>query len=315
VQPRRRLVSTADGVDVLQLAVPGRPDPFRVALEGSVARELALTIASGLAATPLCVLVQLPFWGPVGLELSRLLAVPLVYDRLDLHRGFPGVPPDVARLEGELMAVVDVLLASSPKLFEGGALPARRQLVPNAVRAEDFARVERTFGEPVTVGYVGALASWFDTAGVVALAESRPDWRIRLAGRLETPEVRWLERRPNVELLGEIPYSDVPGFLAGLRALIIPFLDLPLTRAVDPVKLYEGLAAGLPVVSVPLPAIARWREPLVYTFAAADELPAVLERALAEDGKELAMQRREAVRGETWEARAQQVLALLARPW
>src|SRR5581483_3842643 len=99
--------------------------------------------------------------------------------------------------------------------------------------------------------------------------------------------------------------------LGGLQALLVPFLDLPLTRAVDPVKLYEGLAAGLPVISRRLPAVERWPGPLVYVY---DEggLENAIERALAADGETAAAARREAVRAETWQSRAERVLALLA---
>src|SRR6185436_5134328 len=182
--------------------------------------------------------------------------------------------------------------------------------VPNAVDIAHFPAGRRQFGPPVSVGYVGALGPWFDAEAVGGLAAARPQWRVRLAGRVESPAVRALARHRNVELLGEIPYRQVPELLAGLRALLIPFLDLPLTRAVDPVKLYEGLAAGLPVVSARLPAVEAWSEPSVYAYDGGGLLAAV-ERALADDGPEAAASRRAAVEGETWSARAAALLALL----
>lgn len=311
LQPRRALASTEAGVEVLRLAVRGRPDPYREALAPEVAEELALTIAEGVRERTLMVLAQLPFWAPLAVRLRELLGAPLVYDRLDFHIGFPGVAADVDEREGELMMAADLVLASSPVLYAGcEGLASRRALVPNAVDLTDFPPDARRFAEPVTVGYVGALGHWFDAAAIDALAAANPQWRVRLAGRVEAEPVRALARHPNVELLGEIPYSQVAGFLAGLRALLIPFLDLPLTRAVDPVKLYEGLAAGLPVVSCRLPAIETWREPYVYSYEPGG-LAAALERAMAEDTAALAARRRQAVEGESWEARAAAVLDLV----
>ena len=93
-----------------------------------------------------------------------------------------------------------------------------------------------------------------------------PGWRFRLAGQVEDPEVAALSGLPNLETVGEIPFADVPRFLAGLDVALVPFRDLPLTRAVDPVKLYEALAMGLPVVARRLPETERWAEPLVYLY-------------------------------------------------
>ena len=260
------------------------------------------------------VLAQLPFWMPVALRLRELLGVPLVYDRIDLHLGFPGVSPAVERLERAMIAAADLVVASSPVLLAGcDGAAARCALVANAVDLEHFQhfpKASRRFGPPVSVGYVGALGPWFDAEAVGALAASRPQWQVRLAGRVESPAVRALGRHENVELLGEIPYGQVPELLAGLRALLIPFLDLPLTRAVDPVKLYEGLAAGLPVVSTRLPAVEAWREPSVYAYDGGGLLAAV-ERALAEDSPAAAAARRAAVSGETWAARAAALLRLV----
>jgi glycosyltransferase involved in cell wall biosynthesis len=308
--PRVTRASTAAGVELLRLAVPGRPDPYRQPMTADVIEQLAAAVADGVRDRPLMVLAQLPFWTPLALRLRELLAAPLVYDRIDFHLGFPGVAVEVDALEGELMAAADVVLASSRVLLAGCERAMRCALVPNAVDLDDFPPPQRRFGEPVTVGYVGALGPWFDAPSVAALATARPQWRVRLAGRVEAPAVRALGRHRNVELLGEIPYPQVPGFLAGLQALLIPFLDLPLTRAVDPVKLYEGLATGVPVVSCPLPAVEHWREPYVYRYEAGGLLPA-LERALAEDRPQHAAERRRAVEGQTWRARAAAVLRLV----
>lgn len=314
VLPRLALQPTASGVEVLRLAVPGRPDAYREPMSEEAAEQLAAAVAEGVRERPLMVLAQLPFWTPLARRLRRLLGAPLVYDRIDFHLGFPGVAARMDALEGELMAAADVVVASSRVLLAGcDGLGPRCGLVPNAVDLDDFAAARRRFGEPVTVGYVGALGPWFDADSVATLARSRPQWKVRLAGRVETAAVRALARHRNVELLGEIPYPEVPAFLAGLRALLIPFLDLPLTRAVDPVKLYEGLAAGLPVVSCRLPAVEPWGEPYVYGYEPGS-LVTALERALAEDGPERAADRRRAVEAETWRARAAAVLRLVGKP-
>ena len=311
-QPRRRLCRVASNLWVLHMAVPGRPDPYRQQLASGAARSLADTIIGGLSATPRFLLVQLPFWLPLAAELRERLSCPLVYDRIDLHGGFAGVPPSVSRTESRLLELADLVTATSPDLAER-SLPLAREvaLLPNAVRLEDFPLLEAPPGRApgsLRVGYVGALHHWFDVDSVRAAALARPGWSFVLAGRLEDGGVARLGELPNVTLSGEIEYPRVATFLADLDAALVPFRDLPLTRAVDPVKVYEALAVGVPVVARELPGIRRWREPAVFTYEAPDELAAQVDRAVGTDTPEIHRWRRSLVGGDTWERRAAALL-------
>ena len=117
------------------------------------------------------------------------------------------------------------------------------------------------------VGYVGEVADWFDTELILRLARRQPEWSIVLVGPA-TADARDALAGANVHVLGRRPYSELPRYLAGFDCGLIPFRASPLTAAVSPVKLYEYLAAGKPVVSTPLPTVLPFaREVLV----AADE--------------------------------------------
>jgi glycosyltransferase involved in cell wall biosynthesis len=319
--PARAVVHEEPSLQALRLRIPGRPDPYREVLDEEAAAGLAAAILSGLApgAPPRAVLVQLPFCATLGGELARRLAVPLVYDRIDLHVGFPGVPTAMEAVETALLRSADLVCASSGLLAQRPReLGARVAEIRNAVDLAAFGQIgeqdsgDRLRHEMLRIGYVGALGAWFDAPAVAAAARARPEWRFRLAGRVEDAAVEALSALSAVELWGEIPYRRVPSFLAELDVMVIPFRDLPLTRSVDPVKLYEGLAAGLPVVARRLPETERWGEPLVYLYAAPEELVPQVERAAREQTAELAAQRRRAVRGETWDHRAADLLAAVA---
>ena len=311
LQPLRRLFTVGSGVSVLRLRVPGLPDPFRQSLPPQAVQALADVVQAGLRVPPRVVVTQLPFWGGLGIELSERLGARLVYDCLDLHAGFPGVPAEVVRAEDELLARADLVTVSSSSLGERAArFNNRVASLPNAVAIADFseARPRAYQHRAPRVGYVGALGPWFDVDAVRQAARSRPAWRLRVAGRVEDDNVAALGALPNVDLLGEMPYQHVPEFLANTDVSIIPFVDSPLTRAVDPVKLYEALAAGVPVVSRRLPDLARWKEPCLYCYDSPGDLVPQIERALADSGPEFAATRRRRVAGETWTERARSLL-------
>lgn len=312
---RRQVLYSHGGLHVLRIRIPGRPDPYREPLGRRVAAQLTETILDGLHhERPLMVLAQLPFWAELGRELARRLGIPLVYDRIDLHAGFPGVPAAIETVEARLIRQADLVCATAGLLAERPReVSPQVLLLPNGVDLGAFpgpaAREER---DRVTIGYVGALGPWFDVEAVEAAARALPGWRFRLAGQVEDPEVAALAGLPNLETLGEIPFGDVPGFLSGLDVALVPFRDLPLTRAVDPVKLYEALAMGLPVVARRLPETARWAEPLVYLYDDPEGFVRQVRRAVAEQSPEIARERRRVAEGESWDRRAADLLRALA---
>jgi len=241
------------------------------------------------------VVLQLPFWEPLGLLLRERLRAPLVSDRLELHTAFPGVPPVVEQGEERLLRAADRVTSSSPDLLTRSQSAARRTLLlPNATSLSDFPPAPTPPCGEVVVGYVGALGPWVDAGALAAAARAHPYWRFELAGRVESEEIAALARLPNLRLPGEIRYRDVTGFFGRLHAALVPFRDLPLPRAVDPVKLYEALAVGVPVVAAALPGAASWEESLVYLYRRPEELPRALE-AIAADDAASRLRRRQAV--------------------
>jgi len=319
LSPRRTLTQIGEGLHRLQIRIPGRPDPYRQPLDRSQAAYLAQVIVEGLRSErPAMILAQLPFWAELGRELARRLEVPLVYDRIDLHSGFPGVPVEIEAVEARLIRHADLVCATAGLLAERPReVSPKVVLLPNGVDLYAFPSLEDrpvpSFEprRPIRVGYVGALGPWFDAEALRAAALALPTWTFDLAGRVEDPDVAALSSLPNLRTIGEIPFRDVPRFLAGLDVALVPFRDLPLTRAVDPVKLYEALAAGLPVVARRLPETERWNLPLVYTYGSHAEFIAALRQAIESDTPAYARARRTAAEAESWDHRAIQLLDAL----
>lgn len=310
--PRRAVRPLGGGLDQLRLRLPGRPDPYRTGLTRDAAAALADWLLARLPASPAWILVQLPFWLELGLALRERCGAPLVYDCLDHHAAFAAIPPLVGELEERLFAAADLVVATSGELAARAGLRARRvEIVRNGVASEEFRAAPPAPAPRRRVGFVGALAGWVDAEAVALAAHSRPELRFTLAGRVEDPAFTPLSRLANVHLPGEIPYAAVPAFLAAQDLVLVPFRNTPLTRAVDPVKLYEALAVGVPVVARRLPETARWAAQVaLYDDPAA--LPALLDRELAADDEARRAARRAAVAAESWAARAAAIERLVA---
>jgi glycosyltransferase involved in cell wall biosynthesis len=225
---------------------------------------------------------------------------------------------DVESAESALARRADVVLATSRELEKRmRRWNPRTVLVPNAADYDHFARPVapgdappelRALPRPI-VGYVGEVAGWFDTSLVRALARRQPTWSIVLVGPA-TGEARHALAAPNVHFLGRRPYSELPRYLAGFDCCLIPFSASPLTAAVNPIKLYEYLAAGKPVVSTPLPSVLPF-EGDVLVAAGPRFLEAVEEAVAGARDRAAAESRRRRARAHTWDERVARILEVM----
>jgi GT2 family glycosyltransferase len=247
--------------------------------------------------------VQLPFWYPITTMARDRLAWPVVYDCMDHHAGFTTNRPEMLEEEDRLRRSADLILASSAYLES----EARRYsddvlLLRNACDFQHFAGAAPDRVGPPTIGYYGAIADWFDSDLVADLAQRRPDWRFVLVGSTFTADIERLSKLPNVELIGEVPYGEVPKWLARFDVTILPFKRIPLTEATNPVKAYEILAAGKPLVSVPLPEMLPLA-PLVRLASTPEEFEKEILEELAAKGWGRERDRRVFAAENTWAAR------------
>ncbi|HYR75271.1 MAG TPA: glycosyltransferase [Pyrinomonadaceae bacterium] len=247
--------------------------------------------------------VQLPFWWPLVNEARNQFAWPVVYDCMDHHRGFSTNKQSKPDQEHDLLASADLVVTSSDFLGEQACQHSSNVLmVRNACDYEHFANVGQANGVRRVVGYYGAIADWFDSDLVADLAERRPDWNFLLVGSTFSGDIGRLARLPNVVLPGEKPYSEIPGWLSRFDVAIIPFKRGPLTDATNPVKAYEILAGGKPLVSVPIPEMTAFAS-LVRLASTAEEFEKEITAALDENGPELVAKRRAFASEHTWQKR------------
>jgi glycosyltransferase involved in cell wall biosynthesis len=269
------------------------------------------------------VVAQLPYWTALAEVLRARYGWPVVYDCMDELAGFLHNTPAVLDAEVRLIATSDLVIASSERLLHAVRGRARRALlVRNGCDFEHFgeaaSRPACRRAAPV-VGYFGAISDWFDSALVAELACARPDLKFELIGSTLGGEVRCLEELPNVRLLGERPYGELPRLIAGWDVYIIPFKRIPLTEATNPVKIYEMLATGKPVVATDLPELVPIAElGLISLGSSVGDYLRAIAVYLATDDPELILRRRAFARQNTWHARylalSEAIVETLAAP-
>jgi glycosyltransferase involved in cell wall biosynthesis len=217
----------------------------------------------------------------------------------------------------------DAVLASAPEL-----VTRMRSLNGNVHYAPNVADT-RLFAEALEPGpidpdmadlpgprivFVGAiLAAKIDIELVVKLARMRPQWTFALIGPIgpgdPRTDVRALTELPNVRMLGYRPYEQLPSVLRGADAAIVPYLLDGEMRSVFPMKIYEYLAAGRPVVSTPLETLVD--VPEVLKAATAEEFAARLEEAIEQDTPAARDARSLRAQAHSWESRLDQIAEAL----
>ncbi len=280
-----------------------------------------LGVLEALAAPSAVQVLAFPVWFRAAEMVRRRRGAPMLYDCHDYLPGFPSVAREIVDEEGILFRESDEVICSSEALLQRASELGRpetpRLLVRNAASPELLLAVNsgvRWRADPghVTIGYIGALESWFDVDAVRNAALAHPEWRFEILGRIEDERVRDLRSLPNIHFVGEVLFAQLGAYLRGFSAGMIPFLANELTRATDPIKVYEYFAAGLPVAASKLPELARFGD-LLQGYGDSETLARALERALREDSEEKAEARRAVARRETWEARVDVLVGEIER--
>ena len=310
-RPFEILESPVGNVELCRLACsPPHPRLYEKLLSSAQVDEVAtnlLALEAYCAGEPIIRVVQHPFWTQLMRQWDDGA---LIYDMMDDHSGFLGNGTWLPRQEEDLLSIADLVTVAADRLASKARNSGACIIIKNAADRDQFAPIPlRSIGEtPVRVGYYGAISHWFDSALVSECAKAHPEWEFELIGSTFQADLRDLESLPNVLMRGEQPYDAIAEYLRGWDVGIIPFRLLPLTLATNPVKVYEYLTAGRPVVATPLPEltlapISEW----VRVASGAAEFTAALEAAVVEArDPALAERRSYAVRNESWNGRAEQ---------
>jgi glycosyltransferase involved in cell wall biosynthesis len=158
------------------------------------------------------------------------------------------------------------------------------------------------------IGFFGQIAHWVDLELMAGVAKRFPNASLVVIGKATT-DTSVLEALPNVHLLGRKPYSELPAYCKGFDVALMPFRINELTLNANPLKVREYLAAGLQVVSTPIPEVEVLG--LCRIASGPEAFAREIEAALSEDPGP-SVKRSEAIRSESWEARLEEIGRYLA---
>lgn len=246
-------------------------------------------------------------------------------DEIGAQRGMPRAEIDAA--EQELLARADYCFVTAEALLEDrrdrcGSI----HYFPNVADFDHFAAARdaetrvpedlAVLGRPV-VGFIGAITEQkMDFALVRALALAHPEYAIALIGKVGEGDP-WasaepLRGLPNVHLLGPKPYASLPSYLKGFDVAILPSAANDYTRGMFPMKFFEYLAAGRPVVSTALPSLREFGDIACLAETTAAFIAGV-ERAVRGEAPPLAA-RLAVAREHTYERRTGLMMQLVEAP-
>lgn len=216
---------------------------------------------------------------PITVDLvGQLPARRWVYYCVDDFAVWPGLSGEVLRgMELELIKKVDCVIAVSDHLVD--AIRPHRPDVHLLTHGVDVNFWQCNGPVPPTVEptalFWGVIDRRMEAEWVLALADALLEGKIVLAGPQQDPDPRIMQH-PRIEGIGPVPMTELPKMAATANVLIMPYADLPVTRAMQPLKFKEYMATGRPVVTSDLPAVKPWADHVQIVNSRSDFVEATL---------------------------------------
>ncbi|HYI95113.1 MAG TPA: glycosyltransferase family 1 protein [Bryobacteraceae bacterium] len=207
------------------------------------------------------------YYTPMALSFSAHLRPRMtIFDCMDELSAFKDAPQEMKDREAELLRRADLVFTGGQSLFE--AKFGRHHdlhVFPSSIEFGHFAQARTHRGEPADqahiarprIGFCGVIDERMDIQLLAEMAKLRPDYQFIMVGPVVKIEPADLPRHPNIHYLGGKSYKELPSYMAGWDAAMLPFAHNDSTRFISPTKTPEYLAAGKPVVSTSITDVVR----------------------------------------------------------
>ncbi len=265
-------------------------------------------------------------WAANSFYMKWYKAKTIIYDFVDDLEMFPLVGNKIYRRHDEFLEKADIVLVTATRLIDKikdrrpdavishNAVSFDTWQVEGSVKPDE--EMKKLVGKKPMVGYLGSLIeSCFDYDLLKYAAKARPEYNFVISGPLDfdtsNDEHTWKEY-PNIHFVGTVEkYEDLAERIHFFDVCTVPFLLNHVTQSISPLKLFEYMAAGKPIVTSDMRECKKYKSVL----ASKDEKEFVLnlDKAMKlKDDKDFKALVLKEAKENTWEARTEKVLELLS---
>ncbi|WP_446897579.1 glycosyltransferase [Clostridium sp. LBM24168] len=213
----------------------------------------------------------------------------------------------------DMLRKADIVFTTSEKLYDKFSTRYRKvYIIKNGLDIGNFSLDKKSIPDDLPkgkkiIGYIGAVASWIDWKLIEYISNN--SYYIVFVGPI-IGNVSLNFNKNNVYFLGEKKYWELPFYINNFNCCIIPFKVNEMTNSCNPIKLYEYLALGKPVVSTDIHELSKFRK-LCYVSKDNTEFIINLNRAINDNNVEAAVARRRFSLNNSWDKRIDNVIQKL----
>jgi len=262
---------------------------------------------------------------PATSLIGRLNEGLVIYHCVDELSATPRIPTySILKMEEELLKKADLVFTTSKSLYDKKKkFNQNTYYMPNVADVAHFMTALGELSVPKDIanikhpiiGFIGTIVSYkVDLELIKHIALIHPEWAVVLIGDVaegeNKEEIKELESITNIFMLGGKRYESLPGYIKAFDVCILPNKINEYTKNMFPMKFFEYLATGKPIVLTPLPAVNEYRE-ICYIAKDKEEFVGYIEQALSENNLELKQRRIEIAKENTWEVRIEEMSKLI----
>jgi glycosyltransferase involved in cell wall biosynthesis len=254
----------------------------------------------------------------------------VIYHIVDEYLAYSNIDKDkrtsLEKYENKMLKNADLVIVVSENLYRNKKKYNKNTYkVKNATDFKAYSREtknDHAFSHDIKnlprpiIGYSGLISERLDLDLIQHLAQTHPEWSITLVGQIDNrncaKKINLLKKFKNIYFLGRKKIVQIPSYVKAFDLGIIPYEINEQSKNISPLKLYDYLAAGIPIVISDLPAAHEFKE-VIYIADNKEKFTVAIENALASDNETLFIKRRNFASENTWDERVIQISNLITQ--